>query len=280
MNLLKKLLGEGVPQWAKPIGRAQFKEFQNEVELFFLKGAHQADYDWSNGTAFIPSIEFKINFHNLIEEWKRVASQDRRVLVANFLGGLIDQNSDPEIKISSCLDRVMIRIHDIESVSLPVMVAEPIGSFLFMTLVLDSETTTRTIHPKNVEEEGLISSDLFETAKSNLWSQVVPEISRRDAPFGRLTFIEADYFGASFISVLERFTERDKLYWVSTPSRHMTLLVEPIDANEDALQRFLEISGKITDSVGNLYLLPFLLEFKDGVFRDLCQIIDGNIEIA
>jgi hypothetical protein len=280
MSILKKLFGEATPEWAKPIGRQEFKDFQSDVEGILIQRGMPANYDWNKGTAFIPSIEFNIAFHNLVEAWKVEPVNNRKIIAEAFLSGLLAQASESGSKVANCLDRLLIRIHDIDSVSHEVMVTEPIGSFLFQTLILDSETTTRTINPKSIVEEGLSASELLEIARKNLWSQVTPEINRDNGPFGRLTFIEADYFGASFISILDKFTEIGKLYWVSTPSRNLTLLAEPSGTGDDALMKFLTLAGKVSDSVGNQYLLPFVLEYKDGVFRDLCVRVEGGIEIA
>ena len=227
----------------------------------------------------MPSIRFKLAFNNLIKEWKNAPSPDRASVAADFIQGLLAQASDSESKVSDCLDRLMIRMHDIESVAPEIMIVEPIGNYLFQTIVIDSATTTRTLNPKGAEEEALIPSELLERARKNLWNQVKPEINRRDGEFGRLTFIEADYFGASFISVLDRFTEIGTTYWVSIPNRNMTLLLEPAQNSQEALLKFLAISSKISASAENQYILPFVLEYKGGEFLDLCKRVDGKIEI-
>jgi hypothetical protein len=277
MDLLKKLMGEGVPEWAQPMSPKEFREFRRQVEAD-LKGRNASPaFDWEQGCASVQNL--KMNFSNLLVRWREAEPTKRSGLVAEFCGGMIESLQSKKAEFLDQLDNLLIRVYDFEYPNMDVCVTQPIGRYLLPTLVIDSPTSTVTVNPKHIEESGMSVDELFELAKKNLALKVKPQQTNRISPIGEFITIEAEYFGASFITLLESLAQPGETYWVATPNKHILLILKPTEENEESLLTFLNIANKFSNQIQNDYILPFVLEYNGGKFRDLCVRIDGGIEI-
>ena len=271
-------MGEEVPKWAQPLSPKLFKEFQIQVLATYAELNTAPEIDWELGKAKIDPLE--IFFHNLIVKWREADDPGKLKLVQKYLVGTLQALDKRQDLLKDRLDDLLIRIYDLEIPHIENLVSKPIGNFLFATLVLDSPTNTVSVTRDQFKESGRDLDELFDIAKKNLGVKVKPSSERRLAPFGELTFVTAEYFGASFITHLEPVAEPEVTYWVATPNRHTLLVLKPNSHDNDTLFKFLELANRFSKQIPNDYILPFVLEFKDGVFRDLCKRVDGGIEIA
>jgi hypothetical protein len=278
MDLLKKLLGEGIPAWAQPLSPKHFADFHVQILATFSALKKQPEIDWKLGKAKIDSLE--MYFHNLLAYWREAEATARHGLVQEFIESSLQAIPTKNQKLSKRLDDILPRIYDFEIPHIGNFVSKSIGNFLFATLVIDSPTSTISVTQDQFQESNMSIDELFDIAKKNLRAKVKPETIQRNGPLGELITVTAEFFGASFITILEPATKAGETYWVSTPNRHMMLLLKPNTQDEESLQKFLELSNRYSNQLPNDYILPFVLEYKDGVFRDLCIRVDGGIEIA
>ena len=276
MDLLKKLLGDGVPKWAQPLSPKQFSEFQAQVMLTFSNQNLNPDINWEEGKAIMAPLE--MFFHNLLARWREAEPVAQQALVSEFIQTSVQAITAKEMKLSDCLEDLLIRIYDFEIPHVGNFVRQPIGKFLFATLVVDNPTSTRSVTRDQLAESGMTVEELFDIAKKNLRSKITPEAERRVGPMGELTMVTADYFGASFITILEALTDLGETYWVATPNKHLLLALKPQSHDEESLLKFLELANRFSNQIPNDYILPFVLEYRDDVFRDLCRRTEHGIE--
>jgi len=57
------------------------------------------------------------------------------------------------------------------------------------------------------------------------------------------------------------------------------LALKPQSHDEESLLKFLELANRFSNQIPNDYILPFVLEYRDGVFRDLCRRTEHGIEL-
>ncbi len=273
-------MGEGVPEWAQPMNLKLFRQFQAQVETCFNKRIIKINYDWNEGSADLPTISHKLFFNNLLVYWREAELDEKQAVIERFAVGMIDGHLIPRMKLVNDLDNLMIRVYDFEYYAVDCLVAQPVGQFLLPSLVIDGPLAIRTVMMNEVEESGISVSELFQIAKDNLLIKAKAEATRRSGPLGELTTVIAEAYGASYIMRLEKNCEASETYWVMTPNKHVLQVLRPIKRDEETLGKFLEIGERFQSDVLNDNIHPFVLEYKNGVFRDLCKIGDGRIEIA
>ena len=178
--------------------------------------------------------------------------------------------------LSEQLDKLMIRVYDRLSLPHPeITVWIPIGEHLAGTLVVDGAGAMISVSKEEAEKANKTVDELLSIAKQNLWKRTQPEMTRNDFPDGQLTFIQEPFFGASQITILEKYTEVGETYFVSTPGRDLLMMFKPKVADMASLAKFLSVAGRMFDSDATHPILPFVLQYRDGILKDLCR-TEGN----
>ena len=287
MSFLQKMFGSNeVPQWALPMSKQLFREFQSDILTSLSHRSLNPKYDWQNGHVSIdPNIEngpsnAKIFFINVVETYKSCDPVERKIHTSDFISRILTGLLEKRPDLKQSLDRLMIRIYDLEFAdSIRCEVYKEVGQNLMAGIVLDLDHSVHGVTKLELEKSGMTLDDLYDIARRNLIEHEIPEIQKQNGTIGLLRIISTEMYGASFVTILEDHTEPDKTYWVATPNRDMTLIVEPVITGQDALAEFMNLAGKISSGTPNHYILPFVLEYRNGVFRDLCKRVDNRIEL-
>ena len=145
MDLIKKLMGEGVPEWAQPISPKLFREFKKDVTDTLIGYIDSFGVDWPGGTIQIvlPATEnapskISLNLHNVLHTWKECDPIERKLIVADFINRILVGLTTPKPNLRDAKDRILIRIYDYKSLdAFCVEVARDIGKYLVECLVLD-----------------------------------------------------------------------------------------------------------------------------------------------
>ncbi|MBS1702756.1 MAG: hypothetical protein JST12_13920 [Armatimonadetes bacterium] len=281
MGFLQKLLGEKAPDWAQPISMALYQEFQGQVHEYFAAHRIRVRFEWDQGGATDPATGYQYGFHNLIRFWREAPPKDRKAVLQGFLGNIFKQLQDLSKPIDEQLDQLMLRLYDREAMpNVGGMQCLSVGQNLVAALVINSDQSLKSVSKSLLEKASRPAQDYFDIAKENLWKQTSPMIERQNSPLGPSTLILAQFFGAAQIVLLDRYTEAGETYWVAAPNRDSLLLLKPTNPSRESLLSLLRMVTKMSQDSPGIYILPYVLEYKDGVFRDLCVKVRDSIEIA
>jgi hypothetical protein len=280
MGFLKNIFGEKAPDWAQPISPQLYKDFQSHVVKAATSTSMKPIYDWQSGLLKFEGSGHSLALSNLIAMWLQAPVDQRQQTAQFFVESLTAAKLDSKIDLEAEKENLKIRVYDFESPGLDNAIKRPIGNYLYELVVLDGDQSISTITLGNVTDPNFDEDRIFEIARKNTWEKVTPSIERATTPDGPLTIIQAPYFGASNLVLLDRYTESGELYWACTPSRDMTLIFKPENPSPDVLGAFLSYAMNYTNAAGNYYILPFVLEYKEGSYRDLCARGEGSITIA
>jgi hypothetical protein len=279
MGFLKNIFGVKAPDWAQPISPQLYKDFQSHV----VKGASVTGmkpiYDWQSGFLRFEDSGHSLSLQNLMSVWSQVPPEQREQVAIAFVTSLVSANLGQRIDLEAEQENLKIKIYDFESPGLESAVKRSIGNYLFELVVVDGEQSIYSVLDGNVDDPNFDRERLFEIARKNTWEKLTPTIERTSTPDGAMTIIQAPYFGSSSIVFLDRYTEVGELYWACTPSRDVTLIFKPDHPSKDVLIAFLNYAMNFTQAAGNYYILPFVLEYKNGEFRDLCKRGEGSIDV-
>lgn len=275
MNFMKKLFGKKSPSWAQPISPSLYEDFQRDVIAEFEQQGLALHFEWDLGGATDPETKNQFGFHNLVHIWLDSLHSERKLVVSQFFGEIIRKMGIANAHLSDHFDDLYFRVYDRHSMpALAELPLKPIGENLVACLVIDGEQSLVSVSDDQITESKLEVSELFRLAEENLWKKVTTNIDRKELEFGQLTFIEAKFFGASQLLVLDRYTETGTTYWVAAPQRDLTLLLKPSSESRDFLKKFFEFAYLISNS-SPYALSPFVMEFRDGQLKDLVR-IDGD----
>ncbi|HLO97230.1 MAG TPA: hypothetical protein VK171_01435 [Fimbriimonas sp.] len=271
MSILGNLFGFGVPAWARPISASDYKKFQADVTEVFARRSIEVTFEWNLGGASCEDGR-KFGFHNLVRTWCDTEPTERQGAIDSFLS-IIDKNLDASgADLDSRLEALRLRLYDDEAMPPGShLTMLPVGEHLFAALVIDEDDSLASVPPASVEASKHSVEELLEIARQNTWKSTTPIISRHETADGVITFVEAEYFGAALITSLDKLTEAGETYLVAAPARDMLILSKVSNYDADVLMRFLSLASKISSEFPRQYILPFVLEYKDGKLRDLCD---------
>ena len=280
MSLSKKFFGATAPDWAQPISDEDFLVFKSDVSESLANMKLDHEINWAKSTVSVkpPQSEtgptsLTLHLNNLVITWKDCPKLERKIHVADFLNRLIAGLNRERPDLKECLDQVMIRIYDNEfAVAMCCEVFEEIGEYLKAGLILDLGYSIVTINQGDVIRSGLSAEELFDRARLNLRNYEIEYMDERRGPLGCLHMYGTEIYGASVITILDKFTDSDKTYWVSTPTRNLGIVLEPANLDLESLEKFLAIAGRLSESSPNHFIIPTILEYRDGQLRDLCNV--------
>ena len=280
MNPLEKLLGKGVPEWAQPMSAKVFRDFQEGVEKTCKELDPLCEINWQEGFVLSGSKSYKSNFHNMIRMWRDDNEVQKPLRIREYLHSLVNPPTPSKISLLDSLDRLMIRICDIQYEFVKNATCQNIGNYLLSMLVLDSEQAMVSVTKDQIAESGMSQESLFERAKANLKATISPGIELKETSLGKMTIVVASYFGASFITAIEDFTNHDGRYLVGVPSRDLFVIFEPIVIDSEILQKFHQTIERMSSNAGPYFVLPFILEYQNGEFKDLCVLFEGSVKLV
>lgn len=295
MSIFKKLFGEEAPKWAQPISKGLYKEFQDDVTTFLSSTGLIHEYFWETGKVRLnlgkdldENSHLELNFSNLLQNWKDSPALERKVLTNEFIQRMVDGYNQEVLPLSQCLSQLLVRVYDEDyAKEFPCFVVKQIGNYLKAGLVLDMGSVVKSVLPESVFESELDQDQLLAQATINLIEQILPIADVRHIEanhpmrghLGNLTLITAEIYGASCLLILDKFTQPGQTYWVSVPARDLTMVFEPLSSTDEDLANFLQIAGNLSKGSPNHYIAPVILEYKDGIFRDLCSYQNGVVHI-
>ncbi len=275
MGILGKLFGEKAPAWAQPITLEEFQEFKDDVTREVEAVGDENEFLWNEGKVIIGG-SIHMHFHNLIANWKAKEKAGRRDLVRKYVAGMLQGEALRNQEVD--FDRLALRVYDFEGMKTsPFMTTYPIGENLAVALVQDLPDSVATINKDWVEKTGKSPDELYQIARNNMKERVKHEFRKIETPFGDIIMIGAEVFGGAYIAMIDRIAKPMTRYLVASPTRDEFLFLEPKAWSREAAEAFLDICHAFVKSSPNNYIYPFVLEFRDGVYTDLCVMTDGKM---
>lgn len=278
MGILGKLFGEKAPEWAQPISPQLYKEFQRDVNRVLQESAPGMVVDWDEGVSSSPDLPLRIGFHNLIRSWLNEEPQRRFEVAQNFIDSLLNFRSQPEPTVDQNSHQLRPRIVDREELNgLPEVAFKSFGENLFSLLAFDQGTLMRFLSIRDLEDSGKGFEELLALAVENLSHDPEPETMHKASSLGTLSVIGDECFGAAQMFLLGKFTEPDRTYLVTAPSRATMLLFEPQELSFEAVSWFLNFATHAYLNISEYRILPFIHKYRNGVFEDITELRDGQV---
>ena len=279
MKLPKQFLGEKPPEWAMPIGRQEFTQFKSQVKTMLEEHGLQGQIDWDKGGILLAGSPLFFGFQAVIADWKELPDLAKNGLLQSFTKAIQENLESAKVPILDRLDDLRIRLcSDNGMPTINEFISRQISDHLYGVLMLEGPNAVNPVMGDAARASGKSNDELLDLALANVWKNATPQVSRRDTDIGTFTYIDSQVFGATMIMLLDRFTEKDEVYWACAPCRDTTILLKPKSPDRESLEKFFQLVG-LTNQKSNYAIEPFILEWNDGKLVDLCEVKGDFIEL-
>ena len=279
MKLPKQFLGEKPPAWAMPIGRQEFSQFKSQVKAMLAENGLEGEIDWEKGGILLAGSPLFFGFQAVMVDWKDLPDRAKPEILRSFTKAIHENLESAKVPILERLDDLRIRLcSDNGMPTINDFVSQKISDHLYGVLMLEGPNAVNPVMFDAAKASGKSNEELLDLALANVWKNSSPQVSRKDTDIGTFTYIDCQVFGATMMMLLDRFTERNEIYWACAPCRDTTILLKPNSPDRDSLDKFFRLVG-LTNQKSNYAIEPFILEWKDGKAVDLCEAKGDFIEL-
>lgn len=275
VSILKKLFGQQVPEWASSLSFEEYQEFQDDITREVQSVTSEAEFLWEEG-----KVKFGNNcekfLHNLVAKWKERQGAARRDMVRKAVAGLIQVTEVLNLDLD--FDKLAFRIYDFQSLQdAPFLIRFPIGKHLSLVLVQDLPDTVVSVQESLAVASGKTMDELYAIAQDNMMKRIPHEAHLIDTPLGPIKLVGSEVFGGAYIALMGQMAEGDARYLVACPTRDEFLFFKPNEWNRGSAEQFLAFCINISKASPNYFVYPFVLEYQNGEYRDLCEFVDGEV---
>ena len=275
VSILRKLFGQKIPDWAGPLSFEEYQEFQDDVIREVQAVTSEAEFLWEEGRVKYNNGA-EAFLYNLVAMWKERQGAARRNIVRKAIAGMIQATEMPDSGFD--FDKLALRVYDFEGLKqAPFVVKYPIGEHLAVVLVQDLPDSVATVQEMKVAESGKTTDELYEIARVNMMKGVPHKVEQMDGPPGPIWIVSSEVFGGAYIATLDQMTEKGARYLVASPTRDLFLFFRPNEWNHESAEKFLAYSTQLSKTSARHYIYPFVLEYCDGEYRDLCEFVGGEV---
>ena len=239
----------------------------------------EGQIDWEKGGILLAGSPLFFGFQAVMVDWKDLPDHTKPELLRSFSKAMLENIESAKLPILERLDDLRIRLcSDNGMPTINEFVSRKISDHLYGVLMLEGPNAVNPVMSDAAKASGKSNEELLDLALANVWKNSTPEVSRKDTDIGTFTYIDCLVFGATMMMMLDRFTERNEVYWACAPCRDTTILLKPNSPDRESLDKFFRLVG-LTNQKSNYAIEPFILEWKDGKGVDLCEVKGEFIEL-
>ena len=235
--------------------------------------------DWDKGGVLLKGCPLFFGFQAVIVDWKDLPTATRGGLVRSFADAIRANIESANVPIADHLDDLRIRLCSDNGMPADnAFIMRQIGDHLYGVLMIERVNAIAPVTLEAAKASGKSNDELLDFALDNVWKNASPRVSRKETDIGIITYLDCEVFGATMMMMLDRFTERNEIYWACAPCRDTTILLKPRSFEREILEKFFQLVG-VTSQRNNYSIEPFVLRWQDGNLSDLCEVKDDHITL-